>query len=187
MISQRIEGHFPKVASLLAFPYPDGYERYKLFPPQQTEKGTVKYYQKSGSPCRLYIPPRVEAVLQDASVPLYFTEGEKKVLKATQEGLFCFGTGGLWNWSDATPEKNLILDFDRINFKGRTVYLVPDNDWLNPDRHGEPKNLRQAVYELAYRLIDRGAKVFIVELPQGPDKGIDDYLCNHTVDEYKAL
>ena len=49
------------------------------------------------------------------------------------------------------------------------------------------KYLRQAVYELGYRLIDRGAKAFIVYLPEGTEKGVDDYLCNHTVDEYKAL
>jgi hypothetical protein len=184
-ISKKLEGHFPKVESLLAFPYPgaDGFERFKLFPPQ----GDVKYYQKSGTPARLYIPPNVEAVLLDAPVPLYFTEGEKKVLKATQEGLFCLGMGGLWNWSDGTPKKNLIPDFGRINFKGRTVNIIPDNDWEQPDRHGEPKNLRQAVYELGFRLIDRGAKVFVVELPQGPEKGLDDYLCQHTVEECRAL
>lgn len=49
------------------------------------------------------------------------------------------------------------------------------------------KNLRQAVYELAYRLIDLGARVFIVYLPEGAEKGVDDFLCNHTVDEFKAL
>lgn len=189
-ISKKLEGHFPKVESLLSFPYPgaDGYERVKLFPPQVTDKGTVKYYQKAGSPCRLYFPPGVEAILQDASCPLYFTEGEKKALKAVQEGIPCIGEGGLWNWSDGSPDKNLIPDFERINLKGRTVYLIPDNDWLNPDRHGDPKNLREAVYELAYRLIDQGAKVYIVELPPGPEKvGLDDYLCHHSVDEFEAL
>jgi hypothetical protein len=51
-ISKKLEGHFPKVESLLALPYgDDGFERYKLFPPQQTEKGTAKYYQKAETPC----------------------------------------------------------------------------------------------------------------------------------------
>jgi len=97
------------------------------------------------------------------------------------------GLGGLWSWSDGSEEKRLIPDFDKINFKGRTVYLIPDNDWLKPDRHGDKKNLREAVYELAYRLIDLGARVYIVYLPDGPEKGIDDYLCNHTIDEFKSL
>jgi hypothetical protein len=163
-ISRKFEGHFLKVESLLSFPYPglDGFERYKLFPPQ----GSAKYYQKSGTLARLYFPPAVLPILQDVSIPLCITEGEKKALKATQEGIYCLGLGGLWSWSDGTDEKNLIADFDKVVWKGRAVYLIPDNDWLNPDRHGERKNLKQAVYELAYRLIDRGTKVFIVELPK---------------------
>ena len=107
---------------------------------------------------------------------------------AIQDGIPCIGLGGLWNWADGTPDKNLISDFERINLKGRTVYLIPDNDWQTPDRRGGPKNLRQAVYEFAYRLIDRGAKVFVVELPQGPEKvGLDDYLCHHSIEEFSAL
>lgn len=181
-------GHFPKVKSLLALPYPgcDGLARYKMFPSQ----GAAKYYQKAGTPPRLYIPAGVEAILQNASVPLGLTEGEKKCLKAVQEGIQCIGLGGLWNWckKDDRGEKNLIPDFDKINWKGRAVSLVPDSDWEQPDRHGDPKNLKEAVHVLAYRLIDRGARVYIVELPQGPEKvGLDDFLCQHTVEEFKAL
>ena len=112
-ISKKLGGRFPKVESLLAFPYPgaNGYERYKLFPPQVTDKGTVKYYQKAGSPSRLYFPPGIGSFLRDASSPIFFTEGEKKALKAIQECIPCIGLAGLWNWSDGTPDKNLILDF----------------------------------------------------------------------------
>lgn len=79
-IAKKLEGRFPKVESLLAFPYPgcEGFERYKLFPPQQTENGTVKYYQRTGTSPRLYIPVRIATVLSDPSVPIYLTEGEKK-------------------------------------------------------------------------------------------------------------
>lgn len=192
-INKKLGPGFPhpsKINSLMAFLYPgtNGFERYKLFPPL----GDRKYHQGEGTGNRLYIPLTVGAVLKDTSIPLHITEGEKKVLKAVQEGLFCIGLGGLWNWvqkkaKEEEEDKTLIPDFDLVEWKDRTVYLIPDNDWLSPNRHGEPKNLRQAVYELSYRLIDRGARVFIVSLPQGPEKGLDDYLCNHRVDEYKAL
>ena len=157
-----------KVNSLLAFPYPNNeLTRYKLFPPVPNKDGhLIRYYQPNGSQNHLYIPERVKPFISDPTIPLYVAEGEKKTLKAVQEGLNCIGISGLWNWSDGTDEKNLIHDFDKIKWKDRTVYLIPDNDWLNPDRQGERKNLRGAVYELAYRLIDRGAKVFIVKLPQ---------------------
>ncbi|MGA2465525.1 MAG: DUF3854 domain-containing protein [Thermodesulfobacteriota bacterium] len=181
----------PRVESTLAFPYPGtDHIRYKLFssePILDKDGHQIKYYQPKGSSNRLYIPEKVRAILLDPSIPLHITEGEKKTLKMNQEGLYCIGLGGLWNWADGSEEKNLIPDFDLIEWKGREVYLDPDNDFLKPDRHGDKKNTGQAVKELAYQLIDRGAKAFIVYLPEGDEKGIDDYLCNHTVAEYKAL
>ncbi|MGO9092509.1 MAG: DUF3854 domain-containing protein [bacterium] len=178
-----------KIESALAFPYPgcDGFTRYRLFPPVQTKNGEIKYFQATGTRNFLYVPPGVEKFFEDVSISVYITEGEKKALKATQSGLWCVAIGGLWNWGDGSEEKRLIPDFDKINLKGRTVYLVPDNDWLSTDRHGEKKNLREAVIELGYRLIDRGARVFIIYLPEGAKIGIDDYLCNHTTDEFKTL
>jgi hypothetical protein len=142
-INKILGPRFQKVQSILAFPYSgcDGFERYKLFPPIQTENGTIKYFQPPKTGNALYIPPDTKAILGDVNIPIYITEGEKKALKATQEGLFCVGTGGLWNWSDGSEEKKLIQDFEQIILKGRTIFIVPDNDWLSTDRHGERKNL----------------------------------------------
>ena len=78
----------------------------------------------------------------------------------------CVAIAGLWNWKIKDTDE-LISDFDLIALDGRAVCIVPDNDFLLPDRHGKPKNLKQAVNELAYKLIDRGAKVSWVELPGG--------------------
>ncbi len=185
-ISKKLGFNSPKIESLLAFPYPgcDGFVRYKPFP---SLEGRPKYLQKKDTGSHLYIPERVRAAISDSSVPLYITEGEKKTLKAVQEGLICIGLGGLWNWSDGSEEKNLNSTFNLIVWQARTVFITPDNDWLSPDRHGEKKNLKQGVYELAYRLIDRGARVYLVELPSGPLKGLDDYLLHHSIDEFKVL
>lgn len=161
-INKKLGFNDSRIESVMAFPYPgcDGFERFKLFPPSDKKK----YWQQKGTPNRLYISEKVEDVLQDVSVSLSLTEGEKKTLKAVQEGLPCIGLSGLWNWKNKGEEK-LISDFDLINFKGRTVFIVPDNDWLLPNKHGYEKNLRQAVNGLAYLLIDRGARVFVVKLP----------------------
>jgi len=183
--SRKLGFNDPKIESLMAFPYPGcgGFERFKIFPPLDGRR----YLQPKGSGSHLYIPDAVEKILGDPTIPIYITEGEKKTLKAIQEGLPCVGLGGLWNWSNGDDEKTLITDFDRIEFRGRLVFLVPDNDWLEPNRHGEQRNLQQAVFELGYRLIDRGAQVFVIELPPGPLKGLDDYLCQHTVEEFRSL
>ena len=172
--------------SLYRIPYP-GTEfcRYKAFYEPGSNGDHPKYLQKMGSGNRLYIPDSERAVLNDPGVPLYFTEGEKKCLKAVQEGLHCIGLSGLWNWK--AGKGGAIADFDQINFKDREVFIVPDNDYKKPDSHGYKKNLITAVNELAAALAMRGSVVHIIELPQGVYKGLDDYLCQYSLDQFKQL
>jgi hypothetical protein len=77
---------------------------------------------KKDSYNRLYIPSKVTTILGDVSIPIDITEGEKKALKACQEGLYCVGITGLWNWK-VKGENRLIQDFDRVALEGRTVCL----------------------------------------------------------------
>ena len=51
----------PRIESVMAFPYPgcDGFERYKIFPPQDGRK----YIQTKGSPSHLYIIDRIKPIL----------------------------------------------------------------------------------------------------------------------------
>ncbi|MHB8109985.1 MAG: DUF3854 domain-containing protein [Syntrophorhabdaceae bacterium] len=176
--------------SVMALPYPgfDTFERYKLFyDPEYTGK-THRYLQRKNTGNHLYISEKVRPVLQDVSITLYITEGEKKALKASQEGLPCIGLSGLWNWSDGNRE--LLPDFDKIAFEGRNIIIVPDNDWLLPNKLGYQKNLKQAVEKLIQKLISRGAAVSIKELPcgvSGGKIGLDDYLLKNNLDAFKAL
>ena len=181
MFFKKLGFNIPNLMSLYEIPYAKSFSRFKAF----LNDGRTQYLQAKGTGNRLYIPPDVKPILNNAQIPLYITEGEKKSLKACQEGLYCIGLSGLWNWSNGNKE--LISDFDSIALEGRTVYITPDNDWLKPNRHGYRKNLKQAVYELAERLKAKGAKVYIVQLPQGDEKGLDDYLCKHTVEDFKKL
>jgi hypothetical protein len=184
-IRRKIGFDIPGLISCYEILYDKTFSRFRAFYDENNNGKEPKYIQRKDSGNRLYIPSTVRPILNDSSIPLYITEGEKKALKATQEGLFCIGLSGLWNWSNG--KKELIPDFDLLTLAGRRVYIVPDNDWLQPNKHGYRKNLKQAVYLLADRLKQREARVFIVELPQGEEKGLDDYLCNHTVEEFQAL
>src|SRR2546425_6957339 len=99
-----------QVRHVLVFPYDgaghggvwrhdDEFVRCKLFPPVSDGQGhTIRYYQRAGTPPRLYIPAPARAVLADPAVPLLITEGEKKALRANQDGFACVAVGGLWNW-----------------------------------------------------------------------------------------
>jgi putative DNA primase/helicase len=198
MLGLNWRGHRKNVAPAIKFPYTDhtgnlnGFARFKLDTPRIRKKDGVdkptKYEAPKGVPNRVYIPPQVVEHLQDTSRALLITEGEKKCLKAVQEGFTCVALAGVFSWKPKGKEW-LIQDFERIPFAGRKVYIVFDSDRLtNP--------LVEAAEARLARLLQKlGATVVIVELPAGeesedgtPSKvGLDDYLVSHSAGELGAL
>ncbi|MBI2202991.1 MAG: DUF3854 domain-containing protein [Candidatus Rokubacteria bacterium] len=182
-----------QVQHVLVFPYDDRghgglwrnddeFVRCKLFPPVSDGQGhTIRYYQRAGTPPRLYIPALARTALADPRVPLLITEGEKKALKANQEGLACVAVGGLWNWQAGGRP---IADLDRIDWYERETVIAPDSDvWTRPD-------LLQPVFALGKKLEGRGAKVNVLKLPSGAGGakvGLDDFLCASSREACNAL
>lgn len=171
------------IDSLLAFPYQgNSFVRYKLFPPykKKGETRAQKYYQKPDTYPHLYFPPNFD---RNADAIL-FTEGEKKALKAVQEGINCIGLGGIWNFAvkDGNGKPQLIDDFDSIEWIDRKVELVPDSDFQ------KKPEVKHAVYRLGTMLEQRGANVSVVCLPISESVGkLDDYLCEHGIDKFSNL
>jgi len=177
-----------KVKHAYLIPYADAemdaeaFYRIKLFPAVLEGNGHhMRYYQPPGTVPRLFRPTGIRTVLVDPSRPLFVTEGEKKALKAHQEGVACVAFGGLWSWRlDGQP----LPDLDPVDWSDRETFLVPDSDvWTRPD-------LLRAVYALGKELETRGAKVNVVKLPAGPGGqkvGLDDYLCTHSTEQLNAL
>ena len=78
--------------SMYEIPFDDKYSRFRAFYEAGKEfdkdgKHKPKYFEIKGSGNRLYMPSNVTPVLGDVSIPIDITEGEKKALKACQEGL----------------------------------------------------------------------------------------------------
>jgi hypothetical protein len=170
-----------KVESMLAIPYTSDFTRYKVFPTNLKVQGKKhRYTQPQGSGVHLYVPPAVVPHLPDSSVPIGIAEGEKKALKATQEGLPCVAIGGLWNW---LTDGRLTPEIQAIPLKGRHVTLYPDSDvWKRQD-------LLEAIYRLGSALEAEGAEVDVCALNSGAGgtkQGLDDYLCAHTTDDLKG-
>ena len=182
-ISKRLGYDDSGLSSMYEIPYGEGFSRYRCF--YLEGKAGPKYLQPKNSGNRLYIPSLAASILNDPTKPLYITEGEKKALKACQEGLPCVGLPGLWNWK--IKGGGLIADFEKIVLRDRQVIIVPDNDYRKPGRNGYKKNLEMAVDGLAQAMMGRGAHVSVVQLPDGPAKGLDDYLCSRTVASFHAL
>ncbi len=190
LIAKEIGYNSSEIESAYRIPFGGDYSRFKLFYKTDAKIGVKrpKYTQKKGTANRLYIPQSLtDAVLKSLSA-LNVTEGEKKAAKATQDGLNCVGITGLWNWKKKGTDE-LIADFDKIELPGRETNIIPDSDWLDFGKDGKPKNLKDAVMRLATALMLRGAVVRIVYLPTSDSGkvGLDDYLLNHTVQEFHTL
>jgi putative DNA primase/helicase len=137
----------------------------------------------SGTPPHAYVPPSINGELADSSRPLLVTEGQKKALKATQDGFATIGLLGVDCWHGKRSSA-LIPDLARIEWKGRRVYLVFDSDAT------ENENVRENESLLGVALKNHGADVRVVRLPAGPGGekvGFDDFLVAHGADALHRL
>ena len=83
---------------------PTGYARLKPDRPRRQKDGKpVKYESPKGAKNRAYFPPGTRAVVVNPSLPLVFTEGEKKAAKADQEGIPCIGLVGVYGGKRNAP------------------------------------------------------------------------------------
>lgn len=90
-----------KLAPAIVFPFrivdgDNGYCRIKPDVPRRQQERAIKYESPKGRPGQVYIPPKTFAVLNNADHGLLITEGEKKALKADQEGQPCVGLVGVF-------------------------------------------------------------------------------------------
>lgn len=156
-------------------------------------KERAKYLSPPGKGNMLYFPPGVKpAWLEDASLPIVMTEGEKKTLALWRLGwhgiagdksrFLPIGVAGVWNWRGVIGKiqdergarrdyRGVIADFDRIVWRGRIVYIIFDANVATNE------NVQAARRELAKELMRRGAIVRFVDLPVSEGiNGVDDLL-----------
>lgn len=169
-----------RLAPAIVFPFKNalgqnGYSRIKPDNPRTLGGRVVKYESPRGQGNQVYFPPSVTATLEEPATPLYVTEGEKKSLKATQDGFPCIGLVGVYGWKDGRSER-LLPGLERITWKGRSAVIVFDSD------AADKAEIQVAEARLAKHLQDRGANVRILRLPPAADgakQGLDDYLVAH--------
>ena len=163
--------------------------------PDGTRKPKGKYLSPPGARPMLYFPPGTRPEwLQDASLPVYLVEGEKKTLAlhdlgwhalgdaAERPRWLSIGVSGVWNWRgtigrEAAPDgshvpvKGPIKDLDLLAWRGRRVVIVFDtNVRSNPQ-------VQAARWELTRELRRRCARACWFDWPRGvPESvnGVDD-------------
>jgi predicted P-loop ATPase len=153
-----------------------------------TTRERSKYLQPTGRRTTLYFPPGMPLeLLADARKALIVTEGELKAVSL--RGIASHGTAspqfavaavlGVWNWrgvvgattgpdGDRRDVKGVIPDIDRINLKGRRVIIAYDADAKTNT------SVQAARHQFTAALVERGARVGMLEWPADEGKGIDD-------------
>jgi putative DNA primase/helicase len=133
----------------------------------------------------------VADVFPDSTQALLIDEGEKKSLCATQHGFLCIGLVGVLGWKEKGRE-SLLPALERIAWKDRLVYIVFDSDITTNE------DVQSAESRLAVLLKNRGAKVRVCRIPEGPaaadgkptKQGLDDFVVAQVaagVDPKKAI
>jgi hypothetical protein len=114
----------------------------------------IKYETPWKQPNMLDFPPGVAERLADRSVPIWITEGVKKVDSGFSAGLAIVGLTGVWNWLKdgaalpdfrdlALRDRELVLGFDSdFAVKPDVWKAVRDlGEWLKISRHADVKIL----------------------------------------------
>jgi hypothetical protein len=153
----------------------------ELRDPKTGEVRLAKYVSQTKSDVHLYFGPSLldGKALEDTSIPLLITEGEKKCLSAESHGFACIAISGVDQWHEK-GKKTLHRQFSWIRLEGRRVYLCFDLDAL------ENKRVRDNEIALAHQLQRAGAIVSVVRFQRDAGK-LDDYLAAHELSEFHAL
>ena len=133
-------------------------------PRKNAKDKPIKYENPLSSSVRLDVPPRCREQLGSPTVPVWFTEGVKKVDALATAGACAVGLTGVWAFKgrNILGGTTILADFDYITLKERLAYLVFDSDSTsNP-------HVMLALNRLSEHLKRKGAAVRIIKLPPGP-------------------
>lgn len=143
-------------------------------------KYETPYQQRNG----LDVPPGIGPMLDDPSIPLWITEGVKKVDCGALHGLCIIGLIGVWNWltTSTAGGKVALPEWRDIALNGRRVIIAFDGDVARKE------SVQKAMRALSGYLATKGAKVEYLHLPDTDNKtGLDDYLQDHAVEDLLRL
>lgn len=178
-------GFHSSPAMVIPYPQHAGYVRIKPDDPRLDRNGKpVKYETRRGGVNHLYIPPNSDLQIRGLGArpeQIVITEGEKKALKADQEGFVVIGVPGVWGWKS---ENGALLELHQVPWQGCQAIIIFDSDvTAKPD-------IKEATSALSAHLRARGAAVRVVVLPEvtaGGKTGLDDFLGARSAEALRQL
>lgn len=140
-----------------------------------------RYTQRRGTGSRHYLPLGIDwhAAAADATVDLYYTEGEFKAISSCKHLGPTVANAGVTSWRG--PDGGLAAPLNDFVWKGRNVYIVYDAESTSTKSVPLKANISKALGELAVDLQVRGARVRSLLIAktslfeEGTKLGVDDY------------
>lgn len=135
----------------------------------------IKYETAANSPQVIDVPRACTSMISNPTIPLWITEGAKKVDSALSHGVRCIiGLQGVYGWrgTNADGGKTALPDWESIALNNREVVIAFDSDVMVKDA------VRAALNRLASFLGSRGARVRYLLMPDSDDGskcGLDDW------------
>jgi len=133
----------------------------------------------------VYYPPLLEdlwsSIAARPEVAVCVTEGEKKAACACLNGIPMMALGGVYSFMSQRRGIDLLPSLQQFQWKERKVYIVYDNDITHKIE------VMKAQRALAQRLLAEGARIAFVNIPPGPEKGVDDYIVKHGAAAFSEL
>jgi hypothetical protein len=125
-------------------------------------------------------------LLNDPTVPLWITEGQKKADVLVSQSLCAIALLRVWNWKSKNDlgSTTFAADWDYIALQGREIRIVFDSDVMTK------ASVQAALQRLIEHLQRKGATVKVAYLPTegGHKLGVDDWLAQgHTADDLEGL
>lgn len=170
----------------LLFNYPNcDYHVCKLDNSRKDDKDKViKYECPAGEQPQIYRP-----IGFDITAPVVIiTEGNKKAMKAQQEGYDTVSVGGVWSYKSKKTDDGMNVYFKQfvdelITAGTKVIYLCFDNDIT------EKESVKLAFKRLTFYLLGRGIEAREIKLPHhnGQKLGLDDYLMLENADLDKLI
>jgi hypothetical protein len=145
---------------------------------------TCRYWHIPGAQLQANFPNASgvdwNAIAANTGIKISITEGSAKGWALTKAGRPCIAISGVWMFESRRNGQFFLPELERIDWRGREVEVAFDADIR------EKPGVKAACAALMGELLHRAAKPFSVLLP-GPEKGVDDYLKVHTLEDYDKL
>jgi hypothetical protein len=147
--------------------------------PRHVDDVPLEYEVPEKSHLSIDFPWATVAVIPDAAVPLYITNGIVAADVAVSQGLVCIALLGDWCWSrkDENKKRQPLPDWDSITLAGRRVFLLFDPAFV------ASVDVYRRLLGLADYLEAKGATVRFIYLPAD----LKDFLAAHQVTDLQQL